>query len=181
MKDNCKLALPEDIVKKTMQEYRIVIRSLFDTQSAEIVHNASLSHAAVILEEMVQRAKSTFYAIARNLNRTAWNSEVVQALVSAKRRGVEIELLVTDTDIGNFAHLKEWDETVRACIKMVSAGVRAGKLPNFAVMDRKALRYEVDQAQATAAFCANNPKYALPAFEWFQMLKEGAEPLPSIP
>ena len=86
---------------------------------------------------------------------------------------------MTDTDEKKMEHLKHWDATVRQCVKKVSNEIRntESELPNFAVMDQKAIRYEVDQEQATAAFSANNPQYAEPAFAWFQTLKRGALPL----
>ena len=182
MEDKNQNLLIEEIAQRTMQEYRTVIRSLFDTDSSEVVHNASLEHAAVILEEMVRRAKLSFFAIAKNLNEKAWNSKVVQALVEARRRGVVVELLVTDSDRQNLTHLKNWDATVIPCIKMVSEAVRKKEklLHNFAVMDQKAFRYEVDQTKATAVFGANNPKYALSAFAWFLDLKKGAVPLAPV-
>lgn len=182
MGDKHQLVLSEGMVQRTMQEYRTVIRSLFDTNSSEIVHNASLDHAAVILEEMVRRAKLSFFAIAQNLNEKAWNNAVVNALAEANRRGIDVELLVTEKDKGKLSHLKKWNATIVPCIKMVSDEIRKVEdpLPNFAVMDQKALRYEVNQARATAAFSANIPKYALPAFDWFLSLKAGARPLLSV-
>lgn len=173
------LELPEDIAKKTMHEYRVVIRSLLDTNSEDVVQNESLSHAAIILAEMAQHAKNSFFAIAQSLNHEAWDEEVVQALADALRRGVDIELLVTDTDEANLAHLRSWNGEIRNCIKKVSAKILnlGFDLPNFAVMDGKALRFEVDKKCASATFCANVPRNALIAQGWFRTLKQGALPL----
>lgn len=173
------LKLSEDIAKKTMHEYRVVIQSLLDTSSEDVVQNESLSHAAIILAEMARHAKNSFFAIAQSLNPEAWGGEVVQALADARRRNVDIELLVTETDENKLVHLRAWNDDVRACIKKVSAKILnlGFDLPNFAVMDGKALRFEVDKKCASATFCANVPQDALVAQGWFQTLKQGAVPL----
>lgn len=173
------LDLPEDITKKTMREYREVIHSLLDNDSEDVVENGSLSHAAIILDEMVQHAKKSFFAIAQSLDSSAWDAAVVQSLADAKRRGVRIELLVTETDERNLTHLQMWDDEIRSCIMKVSDKIKSFglDLPNFAVMDEKALRFEVDKQHACATFCANVPRRALIAANWFDTLKQDASPL----
>jgi hypothetical protein len=175
--------LSSELREKVMREYRVIIRSLLDTNSQEIVENASLSHAAVILEEMVRHAKTSFIAVAQSLNKDAWNDQVVQALAEAKQRGVDIDLLVTNQDNASLAHLNDWDFSVRKCIRKISEKVRESgiHLENFAVMDRKALRFEVDKEHASAVFCANSPEAATTILKHFQCLKEEAIPLGTCP
>ena len=166
----------EKFMEQMMHEYRVVIRSLLDAQSTDFVENASLSHAAVILEEMVRDAKTSFFAVADSLNPIAWNSDVVQSLSEAKRRGVDIELLVTTPDDASLSHLNGWDESVRSCIRRISDKVRRSgvELANFAIMDRRAFRFEMDKDRASAVFCANNKTFAAKLVDSFRFLKSDA-------
>lgn len=176
------IVLPEDVAKKVMHEYRVVIRSLLDTNSTDVVQNDSLRHAAVILEEMVKHAKTSFYAVAQTLNKTAWNNAVVQALAEAKRRDVDIELLVTNPDSASLAHLNGWDESIRTCIKTISDELRESSLElyNFAVMDRRSFRFERNKITGAALFCANNPEFSTAALNCFCVLKRNASSIASI-
>lgn len=171
--------LSSELREKVMREYRAIICSLLDTNSPEMVENASLSHAAVILEEMARHATKSFFAIAHTLNPEAWNPAVVQSLADAQQRGVDIELLVTETDETHLAHLQAWDEGIRSRVMKISDKIKSFglNLPNFSVMDEKALRFEVDKQHACAMFCANVPERALIAESWFKTIKQGALPL----
>lgn len=176
MANEIQVTIPPDESEESMKVYRGIVSDLLEIGSDSIVKNESSQHAAVIIEEMIAHARQSFVAIADKFDTSVWSDRVVSALADAKKRGVDIRLLVVNEADAKVA---EWNDIVRALVKQISIEdkkVQRNTL-NFAVMDKKAVRIENDKSEYHAAFCANNAEIAKVATAQFDRLEKRAKPL----
>lgn len=148
-----------------LREYRATVRNLLQTGDSGIVANSSPLHATIILEEMIRSAQTSFVASAEGMSDTVWTDGVLRLLGEAKAKGLSVRLLVRNGCIPlNAGRLPE---NLKCCVRKASDEPREGDFLNLAVVDGKAFRIEMDEAEKKAAFCANMPKQAAEMVKWF--------------
>ena len=139
-------------------EYRKTVRNLFDTGASDVIDNSSPRHASILIEEMVRHAQVSFYAFAGRMNPEVWNANVMAALNDAVQRGVLVRLLVEEKcfpfDEGTMP------ESVRSTVRRFDPNHAASDFAHCAVGDGRSFRLEMDDAEKTAMFSANNTTLA---------------------
>lgn len=153
--------MTEADVVRLMNEYRANVVALFENESSDLAGNSSYRHAAVLIEEMVKHAKTTFYAFAGRMNPIVWNDAVMSALDKAKSNGVDIKLVIEEKcePIINGT----MPENLRCCVRKARPDILArlrDELSHCASGDGKSLRIETNSEQKTAIFSANRPDMA---------------------
>lgn len=154
--------MTEADIERLMDEYRQNVRALFDAKSPDIANNSSYRHAAILIEEMVLHSKKTFVAFAGRMNPEVWNAKVMSALVAASGRGVDIKLLV-ETECDPIIN-GSMPECLRKFVRRLPQDVRE-RFENIhnshcASGDGESFRMEINPAQKSAVFAANNPELA---------------------
>ncbi len=133
-----------------LQVYREAVQLLLSSENPGVVANARKEHARVIIEELLDHSKRTFYAIASHLSGDVWSASVLEKLRNAIKRGVTVRLVVED-DIQQDDNLCDIKDHIHKINKDKK------KPPfNVAVMDGIAFRFETDKENRKAVLCANN-------------------------
>lgn len=149
-----------------MERYESAVRNALLRGVSCSIKNSSREHAAIILREMLKASQSSFHAYARALSHDVWNSETIAALEDAKRRGVDVRLLIENDCDAETA--KELPPLLCALIRKVRYVDDKGARPNnFAVADGCALRFETDPVQRSAIFFPRNLKLSRKAESLF--------------
>ena len=147
---------------RLMEQYRENVKALFKEGSAELIDNSSPRHAAILIEEMVIHAKSSFVAFAGRMNPEVWTPAVMSALAEALSRSVEVRLLVEKEclPISNGT----MPESVRKCVRKLGdqlvERIKTIDVAHCACGDGQSLRIEMDPDTKSAKFSANNPEIA---------------------
>lgn len=139
-----------------LAEYRKTVQNVLDRKECGVVHNERPEHAAIILEEMAKRAKTSFYAFTRSLSSDVWNDAVITAVAEASKRGVDVRLLVTDCLNPSESRIPE---VLQPRIWSVPSNEETKRI-HYAEMDSRAVRIENDVEQRKAFFSANAPDAA---------------------
>ena len=157
-------------------EYRKTVRNLFDTGASDVIDNSSPRHAAILIEEMVRHAQVSFRAFAGGMNPAVWNISVMNALKEAIERGVNVQLLVEHDcePIVNGSMPDIVRRAVRRCV--ASEDFTPASFSHCATGDRQSFRMEINPAEATAAFSANNPGFASRVADIFDYLQSKSVP-----
>lgn len=154
--------MTEEDIKQLMAEYRDNVRALFDSKSSDFARNSSCRHAAILIEEMILHAKRSFVAFAGRMNPEVWNAAVMAALLDAVNRGVSIKLLVEKecVPIVNGSMPEPIRRFVRRLTSQTCENITGLSDSHCASGDGESLRIELNQAQKSAVFSANNPDVA---------------------
>jgi len=130
--------MSENDSESIMVLYRTLVRDLLAAGNPGVVSNASMSHAPIILEELVRSSKKTLSAFCGRKDDAVWTSCVKRAVDAARRRGVDVQVL--DASMIDSQAL----EAVRS----------------FAVADGHSLWLENGRESGDALFAINQPKIA---------------------
>lgn len=142
--------------ERLLDDYRQAVCAMLEANEFRRIENSSPKHAAIIIEEMIGRAKVSFRAIAQRMNPVVWSPSVIAALTNAMKRGVVVSLLVVTPEA--LTHLEGIDPELRSHIRR--AANPDDITINLAVMDDKAVRLEYDVANDRATFCVNEAELA---------------------
>jgi len=144
-----------------MENYRNRVKQLADSHSKEVIPNATVAHATVLIENLFSHAKSKVCIFSGQLNKEVYgNSNVFNnAVAFLSKPTSELEILIEDPP----ADVME-NDLVLACIKR---GEGAGKCTikfvqtpqdkeincHFIIVDGKSWRFEPDKRSAAAIAC----------------------------
>ncbi|MDD6029810.1 MAG: hypothetical protein PUE68_03230 [Kiritimatiellae bacterium] len=150
----------EKDVNSVLWFYRQTVRTLLEKGDTDMIPNSSKDHASIILQEMLKFARTSFRAYSGGLARDVWNDGVLDEIVAAANRGVDVRIVVAKGSADGIR------EDVRRFVTCVPASLDAGmrekieSVDHFSVADARAIRIENDRAARKAVFCANNPAVA---------------------
>lgn len=150
----------------SIDHYRDKIDRLISESSGEVVLNGSHDHAAVVIEKMFDRARSTVRILTRKFDPRIY---CVSATVDAAKRMLgdrsrSIHILIEELDATNqydnpyFCDLAKYDNLI---LKEVPEPLRGPVSVNFALMDDAGFRFEKDQL-GTSAIVAFGDKMLTP-------------------
>jgi len=153
--------MTEQDIARLMDEYRTNVKALFENKSAEFASNSSGRHASILIEEMILHAQHTFDAFAGRMNPEVWNERVMTALADAIARGVHVQLVVENecAPISNGTMPQTVRPFVRRLPQQAIDGIKQ-VITHCASGDGESMRIEMDPAQKSAVFAANNPETA---------------------
>jgi hypothetical protein len=140
-------------------EYRKFVERLAASESAEMFSNGQAAHAAVIFEMFFKNAQQGVNILCRNLKADVFGLDVViNAVKNALWRKVPVRILVQEApEASNFLALaKQWKGAGKEIeIRSAEGTILAEADQNFAVMDRKAFRFEPNR-DAQIAYASMN-------------------------
>lgn len=149
--------------------------------STEPFSNGQSSHAAIIFAEMLRRAQNRVLVFCRELSREVFDAErdIIPNLRSALARNVDVSIIVQETPTSKqfleFAKKYREDPELPGEVSIVGCDDALQRIKdinlNFAVMDRKAIRAEVDKSKCEAIACANSPDSAKTLIENFRTIQ----------
>lgn len=144
------------IQEKRLAEYKRLIEGLNKAQSREIFSNGRPEHAAAIFAEFFRTARVQVHIFCRNLKSEVYGRpEVLEALASALGRKVRVSILCQEPpetpSIVNLAG------TEGLTVQMVTKDEAKKTKVNFAVMDHRAFRIEVNNDNQEAVASMNRP------------------------
>lgn len=139
----------------SIEQYRDKIDRLISEATGEVILNGSHDHAAVVIEKMFDRAKSTVRILTRKFDPRIYC--VSQTVEAAKRmlgdRSRSIHILIEELAATNqhdnpyFCDLANYNNLV---LKEVPEALRGPISVNFALMDDNGFRFEKDQLGTSA-------------------------------
>ncbi|MEI6165466.1 MAG: hypothetical protein WCR23_13910 [Planctomycetota bacterium] len=144
-----------------LEAYRANIEKLADLESKEVFGNGKAEHAMVIFETFFKRAKENIVIFCKDLSEKVFNSDNLISLAEdALRRKARVTILTqSDPKSDKFvAACSRWkEEKLPITMRVSKPGSSASSTTaNFAVMDRKAYRFEPNREEKTAFACMNN-------------------------
>lgn len=136
--------------------YREAFRIALSTKSDCRFSNATVSHAIVLIEELLNAAKSTFDIYCRSLGADVWCTEpILSALARAFDRGVRFRVVVQrHPDEGNAAFKFFKDRQI-----IVRQDNASGVESNFVIADGESFRCEIDNRRREGCAYAVNREY----------------------
>lgn len=140
--------------------YREIVRRMLADGDSDVMPNSSKAHASVILDEMLRFAKVAFLAYSGNMACDVWNDAVLDQIVTAANRGVDVRIVIAGP---SKEHVREDVREYVTCLPQgIDAETRASieRLNHFSVADACAFRLETDRNERKAVFCANDPEIA---------------------
>ena len=144
--------------------YRTLVEKMFDEQSAELISNRDTQHARVLIETMIDRAKSSLDFFCRDLNAKVYGERnLASKIVAAGLRGVKIRILSQEKPESNLMELLlPWfPNQDKVIFRQASEGSDSATADyNFVIMDQTAFRFETDREKHVATASANNPSVA---------------------
>lgn len=162
--------------------YKQNIENLMLTRSSARISNEMPQHAAALLACFFRHATSDIKIFCNTLRRQVYDApDVLSAMLSATRRGVSIQVLVRhepETGSEFYAQFSEMAQSQPNKFWLqVNAGAKSKLVEeqseNFAVMDQRALRWEIDP-DCIAVACMNLPVLALTLSKVFDRLYASA-------
>ena len=141
--------------------YRANVERLAELESKEVFSNSRAEHAAVIFETFFKKAKQSVVLFCENLSEKVFNlPSVLSFAESALRRGTRLTVLVQKTPQATtfLESVKRWQkDELPITIQVSKPGSEASTASaNFAVMDRKAYRFEPNRGEPAAFACMND-------------------------
>lgn len=139
--------------------YRQIVRRMLSEGSRNAIPNSSKAHASIILEEMLKASKFVFVAYSGGLAKDVWNDAVLDQIVAAAGRGVNVQIVIARASKD---HVRE---DVREFVTCIPEGIGAEtrreieSLGHFSVADA-AFRLETDRGARKAVFCAHDESAA---------------------
>lgn len=175
------LAAP-DAVQKLDQHYRTIIAEAVAARADEDIHNADPYHAAYIITEILENAKTTVRIYTTKLARTVKSVEVYanEALIQAAR-----SFLTKPDSRLSILSRQPIDPESHPLLAQLAAddagrhghftvGVWQGpadeKIPDFTVMDDSGYRLEVDNNSASAVVNFGNRHLATALADYFDAM-----------
>ena len=147
--------------------YREAFKIALATKSDCRFSNATVSHAIILIEELLNAAKVTFDIYCKSLGADVWCTEpVLSALIRAFDRGVRFRVVVqNDPEEGNAAFKFFRERQIIVC-KDNDSGVGS----NFVIADGESFRCEIDNSRREGCAYAVNREYSDILNEMFESL-----------
>lgn len=145
--------------------YREGVEILMKQGSSVIISNGIPEHAAILLETFFLNAKEQILILCKNLSNAVYGkASVIEAARVAIRRGVELRIITQENiEATSFVDaLKLENAPIRPdIVECAQFPKPVGNIEfNFAVMDRKAFRFEHDHNRCVASASMNSPQVA---------------------
>jgi hypothetical protein len=146
-----------------LKEYRTNVERLAELQSTETFSNGRPEHATIILETFLKYAQKKVAIFCQRLSQRTYGGPLLlekigEALRNKKRISIIVQEEPEARELVEYA--KAWKRENLA-ISISAAGRSAESVQvNFAVMDKKAYRFEQDREKPVAFACMNDPKSA---------------------
>lgn len=166
-----------------LKRYKDLVTQMFEIDSKEPFSNGQPSHAAVIFAEMLRRSKSHVMIFCKELAEDVFDKErdIIPALKAALSRNVDVSIIIQDepksAEFLNHARKFLEDRLLPGEVSVIGCGALPEldvirNLPwNFAVMDGKATRTELDKGVVQATACANDPATAKDLIATFKKIQ----------
>lgn len=147
-----------------VHDYRCYVERLAQLKSKELFQNGQANHAAIIFETFFKYASKHVHILCKNLSADVFGLEnVLNALETALLRKVPVRILYQETPESSafLESLQRWQEQKLPIEALPATGTSLGPVSqNFAVMDRRAFRFEPDNSRPMAYACMNGPEEA---------------------
>ncbi len=162
--------------------YKQNIENLMVTGSSARISNEMPQHAAALLACFFRHTSSDIKIFCNTLRRQVYDTpDVLSAMLSAARRGVSIQVLVRHEPEAGSKFYAQFSELAQLQPNRFWLQANAGaksklveeQCENFAVMDQKALRWEIDP-NCIAVACMNLPALAKTLSKVFDRLYASA-------
>jgi hypothetical protein len=161
----------------TLDEYRELVTavmrdSLTENSGARTFENFGLPHARVVLDTMLENAKSGIEVYSNNLNKAAFNMELIMAFLARSAEG-QVKILVETPDVFKDPEsaLFSVKDLALGRIQVKYTTERAGHL---AIIDHAHVRIETSHEDATANVAFGSRALAQEASVAFYKLWEAA-------
>jgi phosphatidylserine/phosphatidylglycerophosphate/cardiolipin synthase-like enzyme len=166
-------------------EYRRNVEFLMEQRSGELISNGMTVHGAILIETFLKHAKERVVIFCRNLAKDAYNRVTMLAnMETALRKGVQVDIISQSDPESEalVAAVDQWkkDSKMKVTLNVLrpeenAAHEKLAGLPiNFAVMDRRAYRFEPDHGAHKAVASMNRPAEATQLEELFYSLSASA-------
>jgi hypothetical protein len=156
---------PSRLMKDEIEEYRKLVEKLASSKAEEVFSNGQSAHAAIIFETFFRHAKQRVNIFCRNLASDVFSlPQVAQTLEMALLRGVKVKFISQErpgaVDLAD--KIEGWSKSgLPVQLVVAPEGSDASKVKaNFAVMDQRAFRFEIDREEPKAFASMNQPQSA---------------------
>ncbi len=163
-----------------LNAYKTLLRELNEARATFPFSNSQPAHAAAIFEEFFRTALDRVVIFCRNLNPEVFeDSCLLKELKEALCRGVQVDVICQEPPMSR--SVTGMTEAHKDCLSIRMAGKESQRKlkENFAVMDGRAIRLEMDHDHAKAFACFNARKRAKALEDAFDAYLENATPLPA--
>ena len=152
------------------ENYRHIVNRLMETGSDVLISNGVPQHAAALIECFFRNAAVEVKIVSESLRQDVYDTaDVVNSFLGAVRRGISVQFIVRNIgkSEGHFASVLKSASLEKGNRVFLKTNVSDSKMlqedvaANFAIMDRKAFRFETSSGVACKAFASmNNPVIA---------------------
>ncbi len=159
---------------KNLDEYKEIVRDLNQNMATDIFSNKKPEHAAAIFAEFFKSATNSVVIFCKNLSQEVYAAQEIPDLLQlALSRGVNVEFLCQEKpESQGILNLRSPNLTIS---RSTSEEVINSE-SNFAVMDGRAFRWEINNKEAQAIACMNKPKVCRHLVDAFKSYKnKGSE------
>ena len=162
---------PNDAI---LELYRTTVRNMLASTEPGVVPNASNKHASIIIEELIKSAKLRFFAYCGKLSCDVWSQTIIDQLVLATMRGVDVQIIVADEINATLPPALKSAVRILNLSEIKDCRAAFENINHFAVADGKSFRLEKDKTMRTAIFAANRPDVAREVEDIFAVLRENS-------
>lgn len=145
-----------------MEDYKALVKRLADQKSSETIPNASISHAAVVIENLFSHADKSIRIFTGELNKEVYSLSAVREAAKdflAKRAGT-LEILIQNLlgagDISEHQLIRDCLENSNCKVQYVTDENDKKINCHFIVADGRAWRFEPDKNTFEAIACFND-------------------------
>lgn len=151
----------EKVVVNPLDLYREAFKMALKTKSTARFTNSTISHAIVLIEELLNATSFSFDIYCHALSPDVWcNEKVLLAMREAFDRGVRFRVIVQESpkeENEAFVFIKE--KGIPFCLYDASRELE-GLDCNFVVSDRTSFRYEMNPSKREGSAYASNREYS---------------------
>lgn len=136
-----------------LEKYAQEVRRRIDECDCEVFRNSSAEHAAIILREFIDSARSSIHIFCGHLNQQVYGS-LLPNLLRAIRRGVEVQVVTAHDELRAQEVAQALREQQR--LRSFPAGDESPlrEMPHFTIVDGMRYRLETDPKNTSAFVCA---------------------------
>jgi len=157
--------------------YEDHVKTMFDLDSDAIFSNGMTDHARIIIVEFLLRAKDSVVIFCHDLLAEVYDHKhMTAALMTALKNGVDVCIITQRTPNAQVfmsaAEKYNADPSLSGMLKLFQSkeeGIEQIE-QNFAVMDRKAYRFEPNKVEHKAEASANQPEVANQLIKNFEQI-----------
>jgi len=139
-----------------------LVKDCRKSKSDKIIHNASMSHALILAENLIQMAsksKKDIKILSGNLHEAFYNN-LQESMQKALDIGCNVSLIVLDSEV-NLSNSSFWNTIKKSNNGYVMQSKlqrsETEKTPHFILVGQESFRLETDHKQTKATACFNNP------------------------